>query len=138
MAGSQNDKQQNNKPQQNDVVDSARAFFTSFGVLFLVFLIALVVSLIIPKEPEMAEGGGDGAPAEISGETVYQQAGCMGCHGQNLEGASGPSLAAVGSKYDEQQIADIIKNGKPPAMPGGLVTNADEVAALAKWLAEKK
>lgn len=136
MADSQNDKQHKNRPQQNDVVDSARAFFTSFGVLFLVFLIALVVSLMIPKEPEMA-GGGDGAPVEISGETVYQQAGCMGCHGQNLEGGGAPALTGLGSKYDEKQIADIIKNGVPPAMPGGLVTNPAEVAALAKWLAEQ-
>ncbi|UFJ39946.1 YqzM family protein [Brevibacillus humidisoli] len=134
MAGSKKDKQQNNRP-QNDVIDSAKAFFTSFGVLFLVFLIALVASLVIPKEQEMAE---DTPAAEINAETVYQEAGCMGCHGQNLEGTSAPPLTAVGSKYDEQQIAEIIKNGKPPAMPGGLVSKPAEVEALAKWLAEKK
>ncbi|MBO8165470.1 MAG: YqzM family protein [Brevibacillus sp.] len=131
MADSRKEKNQKDT-QQNDVVDSAKAFFTSFGVLFLVFVIALVASLVIPKEQEMADGG----QAEINPESVFQ-ANCMSCHGQNLEGGMGPALANIGSKYDEKQIADIIKNGKPPAMPGGLVS-APEAEALAKWLAEKK
>ncbi|WLR41480.1 cytochrome c [Bacillus carboniphilus] len=68
-------------------------------------------------------------------EEIYKQT-CFGCHGNNLEGASGPTLKGIGSKYSEEEIKAIIVNGQG-AMPGGIVEDA-EAEALAKWLAEKK
>ena len=68
-------------------------------------------------------------------EEIYKQT-CFGCHGNNLEGASGPALKEVGSKYSEEEIETIIVNGQG-SMPGGMVEDA-EAEALAKWLAEKK
>jgi cytochrome c551 len=61
---------------------------------------------------------------------------CAGCHGQNLEGAVGPNLTAVGSKYSKEQILDILSKGKG-SMPGGLVKGAD-ADTIAAWLADKK
>jgi len=132
MAGS-NKKDMN----QNDVVDSAKAFFTSFGILFLVFILALVGSVIFPpKHGEEAKGGAGAPTANIDAAAVFKQ-NCASCHGQNLEGIAGPNLTKVGSKYDANQIADIIKNGKG-SMPGGLLKKQPEIQAVAKWLAEKK
>lgn len=71
-----------------------------------------------------------------NGEDLYQQS-CIGCHGQNLEGASGPDLQEVGAKYSESEIEEIINNGLGNGMPGGLV-NEEEAAAIAEWLSEKK
>lgn len=69
-------------------------------------------------------------------EDLYQES-CIGCHGQNLEGSSGPGLQEVGAKYTESEIEDIINNGRGSNMPGGLV-NEKEAEALAQWLSEKK
>lgn len=121
---------------QNDIVDSAKAFTTSFGILFLVFLLALVGSIFFPpKSGEEAKGGG--APtASINAETVFKQ-NCASCHGQNLEGIVGPNLQKVGGHLDEKQIADVIKNGRG-GMPPGVLKKQPEIQAVAKWLSEHK
>jgi menaquinol-cytochrome c reductase cytochrome b/c subunit len=67
------------------------------------------------------------------------QTSCMGCHGKNMEGVAGPNLQKIGSKYDANQIAEIIKNGKPPAMPGGMFKGSDEdLKKLAEYMASLK
>ncbi|MBM7606217.1 cytochrome c551 [Metabacillus crassostreae] len=68
-------------------------------------------------------------------EEIYQQ-NCIGCHGRNLEGASGPNLTEVGGKYDQAAIESIILNGQGN-MPKGLLNEAD-AEVVASWLAEKK
>ncbi|TYR80109.1 cytochrome c [Priestia megaterium] len=82
-------------------------------------------------------GGADDSAKESasSGEEIYQQ-NCTGCHGNNLEGARGPSLEQVGSKYSQEEIQDIVVNGQGN-MPKGLV-NEEEAKKVSEWLAEKK
>jgi cytochrome c551/c552 len=121
---------------QNDIVDSGKAFMTSFGVLTLVFVVFLVGSFFYPKNQGEQAGGGGTAPVEIKAEDVFK-ANCAGCHGQNLEGISGPNLTKVGSKYDAEGIKKIIKEGKG-IMPPGILTDEKEIDAVAKWLSEKK
>ncbi|MGD8190626.1 YqzM family protein [Brevibacillus ginsengisoli] len=135
MAGSNFKKDMN----QNDVIDSGKAFFTSFGILFLVFLIALVVSVMYPPQHgEQAKNGGAAtAPSkEVNAEQIVKQT-CTACHGQNLEGAMGPNLTKIGSKYKPEEIENILKNGKG-GMPPGLLKDDAQVKAVAKWLSEKK
>jgi cytochrome c551/cytochrome c550 len=131
MAGS-NKKDMN----QNDVIDSAKAFFTSFGILFLVFLIALVGSIFFPPtHGEEAQEGG--APTDtIDAAAIFAQ-NCSSCHGQNLEGIAAPALTTVGATYSAEEIADIIKNGKG-GMPPGLLKKQPEIEAVAQWLSEHK
>lgn len=63
---------------------------------------------------------------------------CSSCHGGNLQGAIGPSLQKIGSKYSKAEILDIIKNGKGGGkMPGGLISGND-ADKVAEWLAAKK
>lgn len=132
MAGS-NKKDMN----QNDVIDSAKAFFTSFGILFLVFLIALVGSIIFPPKQGGEAAGGAGAPTTtIDAAAVFKQ-NCASCHGQNLEGAVGPNLTKVGAKLTVDDITKIIKDGGA-TMPGGLLKKQPEIQAVAKWLSEHK
>ncbi|MGC5326950.1 YqzM family protein [Brevibacillus sp. SYSU BS000544] len=134
MAGSNFKKDMN----QNDVVDSAKAFFTSFGILFLVFVVALVASILFP--PNHGEQAKDGAaapsaPVEVNAEQTFK-ATCAACHGQNLEGVAAPKLADIGSRLSAEEIEGIITNGKG-GMPPGLL-KGDEMKAVAKWLSEKK
>lgn len=80
-------------------------------------------------------GGGDDQAAE----QAFQD-NCASCHGEDLSGQSGPNLQEVGSKYDQDEIADIIENGKEGdqgTMPAGMATG-DDVDLIASWLAEKK
>jgi len=81
------------------------------------------------------EGGGDGDTASASGETLYAQT-CSGCHGGNLQGGAGPELAAIGSKYSQEEIENIIANGQG-SMPPKLL-EGEEASAVAEWLAAKK
>lgn len=87
-------------------------------------------------------GGADEPKEESTGETSggeaeqIVQGNCIGCHGENLEGSAGPKLTEVGSKYDKDEIKNIIINGQG-GMPGGLLEEAD-AEVVASWLAEKK
>jgi len=62
---------------------------------------------------------------------------CASCHGQNLEGALGPSLQKIGSKLNKEQIATIIEKGKG-SMPSQPQVTAQAREKLAEWLAAKK
>ncbi|MEN1970509.1 cytochrome c550 [Lentibacillus sp. N15] len=93
---------------------------------------------------QKAEEGGDteqSADNEEGGETsddpeaIFKD-NCATCHGDDLSGAMGPNLQEVGGRHSEEEIHDIIMNGKGQ-MPQGLVPE-EQADALAKWLAEKK
>lgn len=72
------------------------------------------------------------------GEEVVMKT-CVSCHGNQLQGVgNAPALNNVGSRLKEQEILDVINNGRvEKGMPKGLITGADAEAA-AKWLATKK
>ena len=76
-------------------------------------------------------GGGD-----VDAEKVFQ-ANCATCHGGNLEGGAGPALDMIGGTLSEDEIHDIIENGKSGGMPAGLI-KGEELDEVASWLAAKK
>ncbi|WP_077214002.1 cytochrome c550 [Bacillus dakarensis] len=83
------------------------------------------------------EGGGEQTDtAAATPEELYQQAGCIGCHGGDYSGGVGPALIGVGDKLSPEEIQDILVNGKG-SMPGGLVT-AEQAPEMAEWLAGLK
>ncbi|MFS0635850.1 cytochrome c550 [Mesobacillus foraminis] len=112
-------------------------------VLIMVFGIGLMFLLSfkgVGDSKEMAkeqEGGGENTEevADASPEELYQQS-CIGCHGDQMQGVSGPALKTVGSKYSKDEIQEILVNGLPGGMPGGLVTGNEE--KVAQWLSEMK
>lgn len=48
--------------------------------------------------------------------SIYKQ-NCAGCHGEQLQGVSGPSLTHVGAKYTKADLEQIILAGSQ-GMPG--------------------
>ncbi|MXQ50735.1 c-type cytochrome [Salinicoccus hispanicus] len=84
---------------------------------------------------ESSESGADAADSELAME-VYQNNSCVQCHGENMEGASGPDLTDVGNRLSEDEIRSVIEEG-PGAMPAGLVTDQEELDAVAQWLASQ-
>ncbi|WP_342525404.1 cytochrome c550 [Chryseomicrobium sp. FSL W7-1435] len=79
---------------------------------------------------EGAEGGEEASAGEFDPEAVVQQK-CISCHGSSYEG-QGAFPPLVGTALSEEEIADILANGKG-AMPGGLV-EAENIEAMAAWV----
>lgn len=103
-------------------------------VLFLgfVFFVGVKSNDETAKPPE---------PVAFDPAAAYAKS-CVACHGGNLEGTAGaPSL--VGLTLTADEVADIIKNGKPAdqfnGMPPGMFKGTDEeIQALANWVLEHK
>ncbi|HHY21552.1 MAG TPA: cytochrome c [Bacilli bacterium] len=66
-----------------------------------------------------------------AGEEFVQKS-CIGCHGNELQGASGPALDALNGKLSEEEIVEVITKGRGgmPAMP----YNDVEAQAIATYL----
>ncbi|GIN19642.1 MAG TPA: cytochrome c [Bacillus bacterium] len=79
------------------------------------------------------EGGGETATNDA--EAIFQQ-NCSSCHGENLEGRNGPALDKIGASLSQDEIHDVIENGRP-GMPAGII-KGDDADKVAAWLAEKK
>ncbi|WP_173916118.1 cytochrome c550 [Halobacillus sp. Marseille-Q1614] len=111
-----------------------------FALIAVLGILAMViVSSVGINEREAIQNEENGEETEETAaapEEMYQQS-CSSCHGGDLEGANGPNLQEVGSKYEAEEIQEIIINGKGGgAMPAGLYTG-DDAAKLAQWLAEE-
>lgn len=65
----------------------------------------LVNWILANQEPAEAE-----PVAYESGAEIYL-ANCAKCHGENLEGIVGPSLAGIGQKHNSETLLAIIRNG---------------------------
>ncbi|MNR37226.1 Cytochrome c-551 precursor [compost metagenome] len=63
---------------------------------------------------------------------------CLACHGAGLTGDYGPNLTKVGARRTKEQITNQIMNGKVEMPPFKDTLKADEVEALANWLAAMK
>lgn len=87
--------------------------------------------------------GGDSGEAEnpstddlSAGEELYQQNSCIGCHGSELEGASGPNLQNVGDRLAPEEIEEVIVEGRGQ-MRGGLITDEEELDTIVEWLSSQ-
>ncbi|WP_048602305.1 menaquinol-cytochrome c reductase cytochrome b/c subunit [Rubeoparvulum massiliense] len=78
----------------------------------------------------------------LDGEQILLgQASCLSCHGNDLSGTQmAPALNDVGSRLSQDEIYDVIKNGRADTiMSGGLFNGSDdELKAVAQWLSEQK
>ncbi|WP_347862393.1 cytochrome c [Salimicrobium sp. PL1-032A] len=90
------------------------------------------------EEQEGMDESGDDSGGDMdsaAAEEAYQT-NCSSCHGGELGGGVGPALDNVGASYSEDEIMDIIQNGKGD-MPA---QNVDDATAqqVAGWLAQMK
>lgn len=68
---------------------------------------------------------------------LYKQ-NCLSCHAADLSGKVGPSLKTIGSRLSKEEIAEKITKGT-----GGMPSfqkrlSAQDIDAIASWLADKK
>ncbi len=91
-----------------------------------------LVALILGSVMILGACGGDSQDELTQEEKIYKK-NCAACHGQNLDGGAGPSLEGIGSKYNVDEIIDIIENGTGDMRPQKQVAEDDRVI-LAEWL----
>jgi cytochrome c551 len=76
-------------------------------------------------------------PDSAVAEALFKQS-CTSCHGVDLGGDFGPNLQKIGGQLTKNQIINQIMNGGDN-MPGFKDRlKANEIQALATWLAAKK
>src|SRR5699024_2837160 len=114
-----------------------------FGIIAVVGILAAIIVFYVGvnqrEDIRLAEENGGEAVEEDGGEQTSDpeeifSSNCATCHGDDLSGEMGPDLTKVGAELSEDEIHDVIMNGKGQ-MPPGLV-DADEADALAEWLGE--
>lgn len=111
------------------------------GLLFFACAFAIVLMFTLPGKEDVAKQESPTMPevtlnADQAEGTL--KANCISCHGDQLQGAVGPSLQNIGATYTDEQIYKIVSKGKGgmPAFGGRL--QDEEIANLAHYLAEKK
>lgn len=117
---------------RNPIIPFVLIMVMGIALMFFLSFKGLGDAKDVAKEKE--GGGKTEETAEVNPEEFYKQT-CAGCHGNQYEGVSGPSLKGVGGKYSKDQIKDIIMNGKG-AMPGGMAAGKEE--QMAEWLTKLK
>ncbi|RLL46648.1 cytochrome c [Oceanobacillus piezotolerans] len=112
------------------------------SLLTLFFLSMLALAACGDGEDGASEEPDDNGAAETEqGETVSAgeeeyATNCAACHGADLSGGVGPALNQIGSKYTQDEIAEIVQNGIG-TMPAQSVAG-EELENLTSWLAEKQ
>ncbi|QNK55676.1 cytochrome c [Paenibacillus sp. PAMC21692] len=78
-------------------------------------------------------------PVDAATAEAFYKSNCMGCHGDQYQGAMGPALANIGSLRSKEEIYKTVLNGKGGGMPSfeDKITE-DELINLTNWLAEMK
>jgi cytochrome c551 len=76
----------------------------------------------------------DKSSTAMNGESIYNGS-CAACHGDKLQGAVGPTVANIKSKYSEADVLKIINEGTKK-MPGNLL-DKEKSEIVTKWLMEQ-
>lgn len=123
---------------KNPIVPYILIFALGLGLIFFMSLYGLDQKKeIASKDDEGTEVAGEEgeASADFDAEAVAQGK-CIGCHGGNLEGQTGPKLA--GTSLSKEEIHEAIKNGQGTGMPAGLIKDDAEIDAMADYILSLK
>jgi mono/diheme cytochrome c family protein len=111
-------------------------YVSVLGAISFVFILTACGGAATNGKP--ASGKSDGVSVESSeGEVLYKKM-CISCHGNELQGRAGPNLQKVGDRLTEEQIIDVVSNGRKGMPKFGKSISAEEIQSLASWLAEHK
>ena len=125
--------------QKNAIVPYILIMLFGLGLIFFLSLEGVDNQEQIAEEQQEGEegngadagdGGGDTDNASFDPEAHAQQ-NCISCHGSSYEG-TGAFPALVGTSLSQEEIEDVIANGKG-MMPGGLVPE-ENIPEMAEWI----
>lgn len=86
------------------------------------------------EDPKTEQTEGKTEASEPDAEAITT-AKCISCHGEGLKGSVGPSLHGTG--LDAAAVEKILRDGQA-SMPGGILTDDNEITAVAKYIADLK
>ncbi|QUG42132.1 c-type cytochrome [Psychrobacillus sp. INOP01] len=115
--------------QRNPIIPFILIMAFGIGLIFFLSMDGVGNKEEMAATEEHAEGGEDASAGEFDPEALAQGK-CIGCHGNSYEGGMGPSL--VGTSLSEDEVKDVLANGKG-SMPPGLVP-AENIDAMAAWV----
>ncbi|WP_203246892.1 cytochrome c550 [Sporosarcina beigongshangi] len=117
---------------KNPIVPYILIFALGLGLIFFMSLYGL------DQQKEIANEGDEGKTEDVAAEFDPEVAigKCIGCHGGDLTGNSGPAL--VGTTLSKDEIKDIILNGTTGGMPGGMIKEDAELDAMADYILSLK
>ncbi|WP_026700724.1 c-type cytochrome [Salibacterium aidingense] len=78
-------------------------------------------------------GGEDGGSYDAQAAQESYDSNCLQCHGENLEGQSGPALAD--NDLSQEDVLSMIENGGN-GMPPNII-EGDEAENVAAWVADQ-
>lgn len=120
---------------RNPIIPFIIIMIFGIGLVFFLSFKGLGDAREVAREKE---GGGKEKTEEQAAakpEDIYQKS-CISCHGDQYQGGVGPALKGVGDRLSQDEIKDIVVNGKG-SMPGNLVP-AEKAGEMAEWLATLK
>ncbi|MCG7345112.1 cytochrome c [Sporosarcina sp. ACRSL] len=124
----------------NPVVPYILIFALGLGLIFFMSLYGIEQKNEIAGADEegKTEETTDGAAAEDFDPDAFAHGQCIACHGGDLTGSPmAPSL--VGTSLSQDELHDIIKNGKGATMPafGGKISD-DQIDQLSEYILSLK
>lgn len=113
------------------------------GLLAVACIFAAVLMFTLPGREQVAQEEKPQMPAvTLNAEQAEEivNVTCLSCHGDQLQGASAPALARIGSTLTADQLYSIISKGKGGGMMPSFKDKLkeEEIANIALWLSEKK
>jgi menaquinol-cytochrome c reductase cytochrome b/c subunit len=117
-----------------------RPIATGMMLLAVAATVALTYESVVTHDWEAAKEQGKitkevDIDTESDGYKIFQEQGCISCHGDTLQGGgAGPSLVDTGLSPEE--VADIAKNGKGNMPPGIFKGTDEELDKLSKFISE--
>lgn len=119
---------------KNPIIPYILIMLFGIGLIFFLSVEGVKNSEEIASTEEHGEGGAEGGEEASAGEfdpEALAQQKCISCHGSSYEG-QGAFPPLVGTQLSEEEIADVLANGRG-AMPAGLVP-AENIEAMAAWV----
>ncbi len=74
----------------------------------------------VPSSAPQAASAEPVSPAVAAGEQVYQEHGCIACHGPSATGGRGPALAPLVAKLKDAQLSNLILQPNAKMIAGGM------------------
>ena len=103
------------------------------------FVGGAMVWCVLCLVPAQRSAGAYSRASRGAGSVVFQEKGCVHCHGENGAGTDrGPDLRMVGKRCKKPQIEKQIRDGGSGMPAFGAILQPDEVKSLVDFLAAKK
>jgi mono/diheme cytochrome c family protein len=93
--------------------------------------LAIILGIVGLQQGDVTQEGEQPDENAVALDIPASMNGCLACHGQSLEGATGPSLINI--ELSKEEIINILQNGRN-AMPPQTHLSAEEMEEIADYL----